>query len=75
MNAVTASHKPTMNLRFVLRDGKRILQQMFVPEDWNRFKEYWRDIELREEREGDDSSQLEQPIIPDCFPGTTSGQT
>lgn len=53
MNNKTVSHKPSMNLRFVLRDGKRILQQQFYPEDWDTHNDVWRDIELREESPAD----------------------
>lgn len=44
-----ATHKPSMNLRFVLRDGKRILQQMYYPVDWNTHEEVWRDVMLYDE--------------------------
>jgi hypothetical protein len=44
-----ATHSPGKNLRFVLRGGKRILQQMFYPNDWATHNEEWRDIELRDE--------------------------
>jgi len=37
-----------MNLRFVMRDGKRILQQMFLPNDWSTHDEEWRDVPLAE---------------------------
>lgn len=46
--AMTPSHKPSMNLRFVMRDGKRILQQMFLPNDWSTHDEEWRDVPLAE---------------------------
>ncbi len=50
---MTVSHKASMNLRFVLRDGKRILQQQFYPNNWDTHKEVWRDVELRDERPDD----------------------
>lgn len=49
-----ASHKASMNLRFVEReiDGRkiRILQQMFVPKDWSKpgAEEFWLDVPLHE---------------------------
>ena len=45
------THKPSMNLRFIEReiDGRivRILQQMFIPDDWANhpeLEEFWRDV-------------------------------
>lgn len=47
---MAATHKASANIRFVLRDGKRILQQMFYPVDWNTHEEKWRDVELFDEQ-------------------------
>lgn len=44
-----ATHSPSMNLRFVKRDERFILQQMFVPKNWNTHDEEWLDIPLHEE--------------------------
>ena len=59
-DAMTPSHKPSMNLRFVTRviheHGHelgphvakareiRVLQQMMVPKDWSKHDEYWQDV-------------------------------
>lgn len=44
------THTASMNLRFIERavspDGRtgRFLQQMFVPKDWSKYDEEWRDV-------------------------------
>ena len=53
---MAASHKPSINLRFVLRDGKRILQQMYYPNDWMKHAEEWRDIKLCDAETGHEIS-------------------
>ena len=50
MTAYASSHNPSMNLRFTMRDGQRVLQQQFLPNNWNTHKEIWRDVVLHEER-------------------------
>jgi hypothetical protein len=57
--AMTATHKATMNLRFIEREvcvgqpidlqpiyeRRRVLQQMFVPKDWSAgLNEFWQDV-------------------------------
>lgn len=65
MNTMAATHKPSMSLRFVEREihepapelgpgvGRsrriRVLQQMKVPEDWNKHEEFWQDVPLYSE--------------------------
>ena len=51
---MTMTHTATMNLRFVRRfvsDEKvaLILQQMFVPKNWNTHEEFWQDVPIGEE--------------------------
>ena len=62
MPAMTSTHKPSMNLRFVEREihepapelgdgiGRirrvRVLQQMMIPEDWNKHEEFWLDVPI-----------------------------
>lgn len=54
--AMTTTHRPSMNLRFVLRSipGQvmkvRILQQMMIPNDWNTHEEFWQDVPLVDEQ-------------------------
>ena len=58
-NVMGVTHKPSMNLRFVLRvlpgheQPSRILQQMFVPHDWNTHDEEWRDVPLAAEQQNE----------------------
>ena len=45
------THAPSMGLRFVEREvspGRtvRILQQLYIPADWTRYEEEWRDVPL-----------------------------
>lgn len=50
VTAMSATHKPTVALRFILRDGKRILQQQYVPvSDWDSYDIEWRDVRLEEQ--------------------------
>ena len=67
MNTMTATHSPSMNLRFVEREinepapelgegiGRirriRVLQQMMVPKDWNTQDEFWQDVPLYSEND------------------------
>jgi len=51
-NPETVSHKPSMNLRFVRKEGRLILQQMYIPEDWDTDPEIgivWRDVQIHED--------------------------
>jgi hypothetical protein len=56
--AMTVSHKPSMSLRFVERrvaldrdtaKTVRVLQQMFLPHNWDTHSEEWRDVPLVQE--------------------------
>lgn len=51
--AMGATHHASMGLRFVKRtvDGRelRILQQQFMPENWDTHEPEWRDVPLWED--------------------------
>lgn len=69
--AMEVTHKLSMNLRFVerdvadrqLEDGTwvykkvRVLQQMYVPNDWSKHDEFWRDVPFT----GPENPNAQQP--------------
>lgn len=57
MKYMAATHHPTVNLRFVMREGKRILQQLHCPYDWDKHKEEWRDVPLDESPDQQDGGR------------------
>lgn len=77
MNAMAATHKASMNLRFVERLVReeshlygpnvvtsrkvRVLQQMMVPHDWEKHDMFWQDVPLYDENDVSANTGVKPP--------------